>query len=257
MSDDTAPQAADFYDRLAPFYHLIYPDWEASVARQGAALDAMVRERLEGAETVLDVACGIGTQAIGLARLDYRVTASDLSPGAVRRARAEAERLGVQIDLSVADMRRAHEHHGRTFDVVICCDNSLPHLLSDGEIVTALRQFRACTRPGGLCLVSLRDYAAMEREGTQVQPYGVREHGGARFVVLQTRDFTGDRYAVAFYLVEDRGGDEAAAHVMRATYYAVPISRVAELMEEAGFGRVERVDGAFFQPVLAAFRPAE
>lgn len=254
MTDDSTSGPADFYDRLAPFYHLIFPDWEASVARQGAALDAIVRERLAGAETVLDVACGIGTQAIGMARLGYRVTASDLSPGAVRRAGEEAERLGVRIDFSVADMRRAREHHGRAFDVVICCDNSLPHLLSDAEILEALKQFRACTRPGGLCLVSLRDYAAMEREGTQVQPYGVREHGGARCVVLQTRDFTGERYAVTFYIVEDRGGATAAAHVMRATYYAVTIDRVMEMMAEAGFERVERIDGAFFQPVLAGLR---
>ena len=33
----------DFYDRLAPFYHLIFPDWEASIARQAAALDAVIR----------------------------------------------------------------------------------------------------------------------------------------------------------------------------------------------------------------------
>ena len=37
---------------------------------------------------VLDVACGIGTQAIGLARRGFAVTASDVSAGAVRRARA-------------------------------------------------------------------------------------------------------------------------------------------------------------------------
>ena len=26
--------AEAFYDRLAPFYHLIFPDWDASIARQ-------------------------------------------------------------------------------------------------------------------------------------------------------------------------------------------------------------------------------
>jgi hypothetical protein len=28
-----------FYDDLASFHHLLYADWEASVQRQGAALD--------------------------------------------------------------------------------------------------------------------------------------------------------------------------------------------------------------------------
>jgi hypothetical protein len=34
-------------------------------------------------------------------------------------------------------MRAAHDHHGREFDVVIACDNAIPHLLSDDEILLA------------------------------------------------------------------------------------------------------------------------
>ena len=37
-------------------------------------------------------------------------------------------------------MRVAHDHHGRVFDVVIACDNAIPHLLSDEEILVAVRQ---------------------------------------------------------------------------------------------------------------------
>ena len=56
-----------FYDELAPFYHLIFPDWEASIRRQAEALDGVIRERWgDGRLSILDVACGIGTQALGL-----------------------------------------------------------------------------------------------------------------------------------------------------------------------------------------------
>ena len=69
-----------FYDELAPFYHLIFPDWEASIQRQAESLDGVIRERWgEGRLSILDVACGIGTQALGLAALGHRVTASDIS----------------------------------------------------------------------------------------------------------------------------------------------------------------------------------
>ena len=106
----------DFYDALAPFYHLLFPDWEASIARQGAALDAVIRaEAGSDARTVLDVAAGIGTQALGLAALGYAVTASDLSSGAVRRLRDEAARRGLAIDARQADMRAAWDAHGRAF----------------------------------------------------------------------------------------------------------------------------------------------
>ena len=53
-----------FYDELAPVYHLVSEDWEASVARQGTALASLISEHWgAGARTVLDAAVGIGTQA--------------------------------------------------------------------------------------------------------------------------------------------------------------------------------------------------
>ena len=55
--------AVEFYDGLAPLYHLVYEDWEASIERQGKALDSIIRSyRDETAQSILDVACGIGTQ---------------------------------------------------------------------------------------------------------------------------------------------------------------------------------------------------
>jgi hypothetical protein len=149
-------------------------------------------------------------------------------------------------------MGAAHTHHGGGWDVVLCADNSLPHLLSDDEIVAALRQFHACTRPGGLCLVSVRDYAAMPRD--EVQTYGVREEAGGRYILLQHRAFEGDHYDVTFYIVEDRGAAEATTHAMRSRYYAVTTDRLLELMRAAGFTHAERLDDAFFQPLLVATR---
>jgi SAM-dependent methyltransferase len=97
---------------------------------------------------------------LGLAALGYEVTASDLSPAAVERARTEARQRNLSIQTSVADMRLAYDHHRRTFDVVIACDNSVPHLLADSDILSAFQQFYACTAPHGVCLVSVRDYAS-------------------------------------------------------------------------------------------------
>ena len=55
-----------FYDELAPLYHLVYENWEASVARQGKALASLIGEHWgAGARTVLDAAVGIGTRWSG------------------------------------------------------------------------------------------------------------------------------------------------------------------------------------------------
>jgi SAM-dependent methyltransferase len=248
--------AEAFYDELAPFYHLIFPDWEASIQRQAAALDGIIREHWgEGRLSILDVACGIGTQALGLAALGHAVTASDLSREAIERARIEARKRSLDVSFSVADMRCARAHHAGPFDLVIACDNSLPHLLTDEDLLAAFGQFFACARPGGGCLVTVRDYDREDRSGVQVKPYGVRVEGGTRYLVWQVWEFHGPLYDLAMYFVEDQGGPTCATRVMRSRYYAVGTGRLLELMRQAGFVRVERLDGRFYQPVLLGHRP--
>jgi SAM-dependent methyltransferase len=244
-----------FYDQLAPFYHLIFPDWEASIGRQAAALDAIIRGRGgEGPLEILDVACGIGTQALGLAGLGHRVTASDLSTAAVKRARREAARRGFAIDFATADMRALPAAYWGQFDVVIACDNSVPHLLSDADLLRAFEQMFACVRSGGGCLITVRDYDREEKTGVQVKPYGVRDEDGVRYLVFQVWDFQGDIYDLTMYFVEDRGGLNCSARVLRSQYYAVGTGKLVALLEQAGFQSVQRLDGQFYQPVLVGTR---
>lgn len=173
---------SQFYDQMASLYHLIFPNWEESIERQATQLSSIVYQRWPGAERILDVSCGIGTQSIGLAKRGLTVTASDLSDGAVARARAEAQRRGLTFELSVCDMRKAHDHHQQQFDVVISADNSITHLLSDDDLLLALRQIHACTRPGGGCLLTVRDYDQEERGAGLVKPYGASR--GRRQTIL-------------------------------------------------------------------------
>src|SRR5262247_3443483 len=137
----------EFYNQLAPFYHLICPDWEASMTQQAAALDSILQE-FWGAETttILDVACGIGTQTLGLAQLGYQVTASDLARAAVARARHEAAARHLDLHCLVADMRHTAVSSHQLYDVVMACDNAVPHLLTDEDMLTAFRAWYTCVR---------------------------------------------------------------------------------------------------------------
>jgi SAM-dependent methyltransferase len=249
----------DFYDRMASLYHLIYPDWDAGMQRQAGQLAEIIKGRWgEGARSVLDVSCGIGTQAIGLAQLGFSVTATDLSGAAVARAKAEAQRRGVEIDFSVCDMRAAHNHHRRQFDVVISADNSITHLLNDEDLLLALRQLYDCTRPGGGCLLTVRDYDQEERGAGLVKPYGVREAGDKRYVIFQVWDFVDHRlYDMAMYFVaDDRTSGQLVTHVFRTRYNAVGTDHLLALMHQAGFTSAERLDGRLYQPVLVGNRGA-
>jgi SAM-dependent methyltransferase len=242
----------DFYDQLAPFYHIIYGDWESAIATQATQLSSIIQTHWgENTCTILDVSCGIGTQAIGLAVKGYQVTASDLSVQEIDRAQQEATTRNLDIHFSVCDMRAVYDHHQAQFDVVISCDNSIPHLLSDAEILTALQQMYACTRSGGGCLLTLRDYDQEPRGKGIVKPYGIREVSRKRYLVFQVWDFVGNLYDLSMYFVEDDPQrNQATTKVMRSRYYAISPSRLMKLMEQVGYRSVTRLDYQFFQPVL-------
>jgi SAM-dependent methyltransferase len=244
-----------FYDGLAPLYHLVYENWEATVARQGAALASLIREHWGGgARTVLDAAVGIGTQALGLLALGFRVTGSDLSYGAVNRAQREAAARHLPLTCLVADFRSLPVQ-AASVDVVIVCDNALPHLETPGDIEAALGECFRCARPGGGCLVSMRDYGPPPPSGTvEVHPYGERVWAGRRYHLRQVWSWRGPRYDVSFEITP---ADKAAdATIVKSSYLAIPVAQVAELMNVVGFQGVRRVDGRFFQPVLVGTRPA-
>jgi SAM-dependent methyltransferase len=247
---------SDFYDRLASLYHLIFPNWDESIERQAGQLTGIICERWgNGTKSILDVSCGIGTQAIGLAQRGFVVTAFDLSDRAIARARAEAHSRGVAIDFSVCDMRAAYAHHRRQFDVVVSCDNSITHLLNDDDLLLALRQIHDCTRPGGGCLLTVRDYDREERGTGLIKPYAVREEGERRYVIFQVWDFVEQIYDMAMYfVVDDRTSEQLVTHVMRTQYNAVGTDQLLALMREAGFSSAERLDGRFYQPVLLGNR---
>ena len=163
--------AQSFYDDLADDYTALHADWPSSVRWQGEALDRLIRSELGDArQAVLDCSCGIGTQAIGLALRGHDVLATDLSPASIVRARHEAASMGAALTFGVADFTRLAEHVDGTFACVLSCDNSVAHLHSDEDLAALRGRRRPKLQPGGLALVSLRDYAALRAERAGSHP---------------------------------------------------------------------------------------
>ncbi|MFE9765390.1 class I SAM-dependent methyltransferase [Streptomyces sp. NPDC005808] len=254
MGDDAS--VAGFYDQLAADYHLIFADWDASMARQGEALDAMIRTRLgAGPASVLDCSCGIGTQAIGLGRCGHRVTGSDISPVAVGRAAREAALREVRLPAAVADMRQL-PFADAAFDVVLCADNALPHLLTEEDVLAALAEMRRVLRSGGLLVISTRPYDEILASRPLSAPPQLARTPGGRAVTFQLWDWhdDGEHYDLEFFqLLPD--ADDWRVTVRRTTYWALTRRRLTGFVADAGFIEAEwaapEVSG-FFQPVLSA-----
>ena len=254
-----------FYEQLAADYHLIFADWEMAVRRQGEILKNLIVQRMgPGLHSVLDCSCGIGTQAIGLARLGYTVHATDLSPAQVERAKKEAASFGVLITFGVADFRVLDTQVAGTFDIVLSCDNSLPHLLTDDDLRQALHSMRAKLRRGGLLLVSIRDYDQI----VLARPHGegpkVFDRLEGRRIVFQVWDWTTDgrAYTVNLFILQQGAQDGRGTSKWQVTQYATAYRALlrAELdvmLREAGFSGIEwhmPEQGGYHQPIVTAKR---
>src|SRR5690242_15471415 len=95
----------DQYEQFAPFYELIFSDWEAMMRDQARIIDEIIQNYWPGEKTLLDLSCGVGTQSIGLAALGYEVTGIDLTRGMIRRATQEASNRCLPIRFLHGDMR--------------------------------------------------------------------------------------------------------------------------------------------------------
>jgi glycine/sarcosine N-methyltransferase len=243
----------DFYDRLAPEYHLVYGDrWDDAVSGQGAALDRLIREVNGGGANVLDCSCGIGTQAIGLALRGHRVHGTDISEQSLERARVEAARLCATVSFAVADFRDLASVSG-TFDVVLSCDNALPHLLDEAEIASALRAMRSKLRPGGVLIISIRDYD--KERPPAPPPYVVA--GPPRRLIVRMHDWDAPDsplYTVRFFFITETDDEWELAH-HGARYRAMPRAELTSAALAAGFDDVvwrEADDVGYHQPIMTA-----
>lgn len=245
-----------FYDQLSPYYKYIFQDWNASIERHAGILDGVIREYFgDGIHTILDAACGIGTQTIGLAQKGYQLTASDISAGELEKAHLEAAARNLNIDFHLADMRIIGRTFQTRFDLVIACDNAIPHLLSDAEILQAFRQFYQVTSDTGGCIISVRDYESMERGGRKLHPRQVHEIPEGKIIVFDCWEFDGDFYDITMYIVADTGQPVAETRVIRGgRYYCVSIPILDKLMKEAGFRHVITLRERYFQPLLIGLK---
>src|SRR5262249_26786331 len=251
-----ATSVSDFYDDFAGDYHLLFEDWEASMMRQAAAIASILeRECPAAGAAVLDCACGIGTQSLGLAKLGFRITGADVSARAVQRARSEAAARKLDIPFYVADMRNLDEVPAAGFDAVICMDNALPHLLCDADLTQAVGQIRTKLHFGGTFVASVRDYDEILSQHPVVQGPAFYSDEGKRRVVFQVWDWQDERrYTFHMYITRETSAGWENFHGASA-YRAVLRNEITGILQSRGFTNVRwrfPTESRFYQPIVIA-----
>jgi len=244
-----------FYDALADHYHLIFEDWDTSIARQAKILSAVLASETSASPLhILDCACGIGTQALGFAQLGHRVTASDLSPAAVARARHEAALRNLSIDFHVADMTSLAEIPNASFDVVATLDNALPHLDPD-QLQSAARAIASKLKPGGLFLASIRDYDQILLDHPTMQSPAFFGENGTRRIVHQVWDWIDSNRYTLHLNITTRARDTWQTYSFHSEYRCLPREELTAALASSGFSDIRCLmprESGYYQPLVLA-----
>ena len=260
--DEMSNPVIDFYDGLSPEYRdNMGWDWDAAVRKEGATLNRFIAKLLGSKDTysLLDCSCGIGTQAIGLALQGYQVHATDLSPGSIECASEEAARLGVSMTFGVAAFRELGDTISDTFDVVLSCDNSIAHCLKEEDLNAALVSMKTRLKPGGLLLLSMRDYDALIADKPRFNNQHVHDKPDGRRIVFQLWDWAVDGrcYKMNQFLIREIDGRYDFKH-FHTELRALQRDEILAAVRNAGFEEVNwhlPEDSAYYQPIVTGRNP--
>lgn len=243
-----------FYDNLATQYDKLFLDWQATTKEQAEILNHIFKNNgFDMTAKILDCACGIGTQAIGIAALGYNVTASDISSGELVEAEKRAKANNVEICFKRADFCVLSDAFTEKFDIVIAMDNALPHMLSSSDLELAIKSIVNQAKENGIFVASIRDYdSLLEKKQPYSPPYIHKTDRGQR-VSFQTWEWNEDNYKLTQYIVDD----EAALQVSKfeCEYRATRRDEMTKLLLAHGCSKVEwkfPEETGFYQPIVVA-----
>lgn len=182
---------------------------------------------------IADIGCGTGSFAVRLARLGHVVTGVDPAPRmlAVARSRPGADRV-TWVDGTARDLP------GGPFDAAVMTGHAFQCLLTDEEILETLAEVRRRLAPGGRFLFETRNPARRAWLDWQSPdgPDAVDSSAGPLLTAWTLVEVRDELVTFEGWTRFEADGTEITDS---STLRFAPPTRLAALLDEAGYGRVE------------------
>lgn len=209
----------DLYTDLAADYEWLFdddavgtsPEPGATSPGAGDLLDAAMAGLAPGAP-VLDCACGVGIDALALARRGFTVTATDGSSSMIARAKERLAASASKVSVLQSRWQDLPANLADRFDLAICLGNSIVHAGSVPAMVESLKGIRGVLKPEGKVIVASRNWELMYRSWPRiVLAPRVKERRGTRCTSLYIwtipESFDRPCRAEIVFLFEDHAGE--------------------------------------------------
>jgi len=193
----------------------------------------------EGGE-VLDLACGFGRHAIGMAKLGYRVTGLDFNPRYLEIAASDAAAAGVSVTWRAGDMRALGFEWA--FDAVYSYFTSFGYF-GDDENERVLAEVAKALRPGGAFLLEMANRDRLLTHPQQ-RTWSQREDGALLMEEISLEWVT-SRVISRQLLIDPEGGSQVTKEFSLRTYTC---AELAALLRRHGLEVREVSGGADGEP---------
>lgn len=183
------------YDQFASDYDR-FVNWDNRLAFEIPLIEKILADiKKPAAEPlqILDAACGTGMHALALANAGHQVVGADFSREMIKKAKLNAKSAHLELPFETAGFGVLASVFGDAcFDAVLCLGNSLPHLVEETDLESALKDFHACLKPGGLLLIQNRNFdAVMAKQDRWMEPQAFQE-SDAEWIFERFYDFNPD-----------------------------------------------------------------
>jgi len=228
-----------------------YADWAASYGKAEALTRIYPTEKTflqkvfdkYQVKSALDCACGTGPHLRLLARMDIEVYGSDLSEVMLKVCRPQLAHSGIRATTKRVDYRCLEQAWSRQFDAILCMNQSIAHMHTREDLLTAFRSMHARLKDGGILIMT---------SGTT---HLTLEEGRRFDLVDNNRDFTRilvrdreDGFQTYHYLevYHSSRRDEMVTHSVRLRI--ILDDEYRELLDQAGFSQVHIYGGFDMAP---------
>jgi SAM-dependent methyltransferase len=228
--------------------NVVRPPWEEVEAIRSF----LHEEGFAAGAHILDVPCGIGRRAVGLAELGYDVTAVDPNEVGIAAAKARAP-LSIASRLAFASAPREKLPGlppDATFDAILCLDHPLGRGPAADD-VALLRRLTDHVRPNGLLVLDLlnRDFFASRR-----RPFAFHTIGGVEQHEFRSFDASTGVLRLEWKFYERVGADLKYRTESAAEFTLLTPRDLAAILDESGWKMRGLWSGWQREPVSADHR---
>ena len=181
-------------------------------------------------KTLLELACGTGTIALGFAHAGWRVYGVDGSEQMLAQARAKVDDDQLALFWSQQDMR--HLVLPERVHLATCLYDSLNYMLREEDLTATFRQVYAALQPGGLFLFDMNTAWAFATVWNDETYYTDSVDLG---VIFQSEYDASRQRATVVVTCYQRVADLYRKIVERHVEQAYPREQIATLLTDVGF----------------------